>query len=214
MTVLVPIDATDPSRAAVELASRMAQALGQDMLLLHIAESPPPLSILKELDTIAEPYRARGLQVRLRSSQGEVVDRICRLSVQLPASWVVMGTRGIPLTAGDLGDSVAWRVLQRVETPVVAVRPAADGAALLGRLTLRTPEPHARAQELARLLRIPDLPAPMAGQAETTILSFDPDCLTQGPCEGLVSQSPGPILLVGGGNCTCAQTPLPKRIMS
>src|SRR5580704_17667964 len=50
--ILVPIDFSDPSRAALDVATNMAARLGADLLLVHvvpaIADLPSNVSIFKE----------------------------------------------------------------------------------------------------------------------------------------------------------------------
>ena len=153
MTILVPIDPSRPSRAAVQVAALLARVLDDELLLLHVSTSPPPLDRLAELHAIAEPLRGEGVPVRLRTAQGDVVERVHAFSHG--ARWVVMGTRGTTLGARARGDSVAWRVLSASPAPVVAVRPSdvGVGAPLRdGPLLLVSPEEGAPAHALAAAL--------------------------------------------------------------
>lgn len=227
MTILVPIDPTRPSRAAVHVAALLARTLDDELLLLHVSAAPPPLARLAELHGIAEPLRAEGLSVRLRTAQGDVVERVH--SFAQGARWVVMGTRGTTLGAGAAGDSVAWRVLSDAPAPVVAVRPGESGGGALlhdGPLLLVSPDEGAPAHALAAALsratgqptrrvapaldgpglftgRVPPMGQPLGG----AIISFDPDCVAQGWCERVVATFPEPVLLVGGGPCACEAAP-------
>lgn len=227
MTILVPIDPTRPSRAAVLVAALLARTLDDELLLLHVSAAPPPLARLAELHGIAEPLRAEGLRVRLRTAQGDVVERVH--SFAQGARWVVMGTRGTTLGAGADGDSVAWRVLSEASVPVVAVRPGTSGGGALlhdGPLLLVSPDEGAPAQALAAALsratgqptrrvspalagpglfigQVPPMGHPLGG----AIISFDPDCVTKGWCERVVATLPEPVLLVGGGPCACEAAP-------
>lgn len=224
MTILVPIDPTDPSRAAVSVAALLAQDLGEQLLLLHVSAELPPLARLAELHAIAEPVRAEGLVVRLRTVQGDVVERILERSRAADVSWVVMGTRGPSLLAGHHGDSVAWRTLQRANAPVVAVRPGLSGAKLGGgALLVVAPPEHARPADLAAslarvsggrslsaevdpaapgLLRLRSTRSPIAPAA--VILSFAEDCVQNGHCQRVIEQIPALVMVVGGGEVPVA----------
>lgn len=224
MAILVPIDPTQPSRAAVQVAALLARALDDELLLLHVSTTPPPLARLAELHAVAEPLRTEGLTVRLRTVQGDVVERV--QSFSHGARWVVMGTRGTTLGAGAQGDSVAWRVLSGAAAPVVAVRPSMSGPATAlrdGPLLLVAPQPADPAHALARALSAAtgqparrvqpaaEGPALFTGGMPSTghpiggaIISFDPNCVSRGWCERVVSHLPEPVLLVGGGGCGCA----------
>jgi len=218
MTILVPIDPSDPSRAAVSVGALLARDLGEAVLLLHVSVAPPPLARLTELHAIAEPIRAEGLDVRLRTVQGSVVERILERANGPDVSWVVMGTRGRPLVEGPSGDSVAWRVLGASLSPVVAVRPAFGGGGLVeGPLLVVAPPEDARPAVLAASLartartrsyaadvelgltlvvraRAPGLPA----KRGAVILSFAEDCVQRGRCQGVIEQIPELVLIVGG----------------
>jgi nucleotide-binding universal stress UspA family protein len=227
MTILVPIDPSRPSRAAVQVAALLARVLDDELLLLHVSTSPPPLDRLAELHAIAEPLRGEGVPVRLRTAQGDVVERVHAFSHG--ARWVVMGTRGTTLGARARGDSVAWRVLSASPAPVVAVRPSdvGVGAPLRdGPLLLVSPEEGAPAHALAAALsratgqptrrvqpalrgpglftgKVPPMGQPLGG----AIIAFDPDCVAQVWCERVVATLPEPVLLVGGGPCACEAAP-------
>lgn len=227
MTILVPIDPSDPSRAAVSVGALLARDLREPVLLLHVSPAPPPLSRLAELHGIAEPLRAEGLVVRLRTVQGEVVGRILERAAGGDVSWVVMGTRGGPLAKGPEGDSVAWHVLGAAAAPVVAVRPAAGGSGLTdGPLLVvappEDPRPAALAAALARSTRGRALAAEVQpgaphvrvrgrGPAEArgpVILSFSEDCLRRGRCQGVIEQIPALVMIVGGRDPEGAPMPL------
>lgn len=126
MSVLVPIDPTVPSRSAVQLAALVARNLGRDVLLLHVSAEPASLDSLARLHELGRTIRDSGVPVRLRSVQGEVVERILEVAEARSCPWILMGTR---LAEGpEAGPSVARQVLARARQPVAAV---AGGHALL-----------------------------------------------------------------------------------
>jgi nucleotide-binding universal stress UspA family protein len=153
MSVLVPIDPTVPSRSAVQLAALVARNLGRDVLLLHVSAQPASLDNLARLHELGRSIRDSGVPVRLRSVQGDVVERILEVAEARNCSWILMGTR---LADGsEAGPSVARQVLARARQPVAAV---AGGSAYLlesrlpiGVVGQTSPAISRLAEELARV---------------------------------------------------------------
>jgi nucleotide-binding universal stress UspA family protein len=141
MPFLVAIDLSVPSRSAIELASRLARESGLAPLLLHVSRERPPLQLLADLYTLAEPLRERGTTPRLRTAQGDPATCICRFAREHRVAFVLMGTRG----EGE--DSVAQQVMATCSVPVLAVQPRGSGRPAL------STNPHGlRAPWLDRLL--------------------------------------------------------------
>jgi nucleotide-binding universal stress UspA family protein len=125
MSFLVAIDLSVPSRSAIELATRLSRETGLSPVLLHVSEGRPPLQLLADLYTLAEPLRALGSTPRLRTAQGDPVACICGYAREHRVEFVLMGTRG------DSDDSIARRVMESCTVPVMAVQPRAEAHAWL-----------------------------------------------------------------------------------
>ena len=153
MSVLLPIDPTVPSRSAVQLAALVARNLGRDVLMLHVSARPASLDSLARLHELGRGIRESGVPVRLRSVQGEVVERILEVAEARSCSWILMGTR---LADGpEAGPSVARQVLARARQPVVAVAGAmahlVENRLPIGVVGPTAPAISRMAEELARL---------------------------------------------------------------
>lgn len=120
MTILVPIDVSAPSRAAIDLAARLAAAEGLQTVILHVSSSASTLANLVDLYTLADPFHAEGRDARLRTVTGDPALVICSEALRRKARWIVMGTRG----KGTKKSSVSAAVMARAEVPVIAIRPA------------------------------------------------------------------------------------------
>jgi nucleotide-binding universal stress UspA family protein len=147
--ILVPVDFSVGSRAAVEFAGTMAGSFGASVDLFHVwgpsALLPDPLLVivphaqgdglsLAELarsraDTEFKELRAilkqRGIDdVRVHVAVGDPAHEILALAAQESFDLIVMGTHGRTGLAHLLAGSVAQKVVQRSPCPVITVRQA------------------------------------------------------------------------------------------
>lgn len=216
MLLLLPIDTTAPSQLAVELAALIGQRLAEEVLLLHVSESPPPLDRLAELHALAAPIRDVGVPVRLRTVRGIAAERIPEVARERGATWILMGTSGEDFREG--GGSTTRAVMRAACVPVIAVRPGVspgDGDTPIA--LIATPPGHP-AVEVARVLadahgvQTMDLgvdPSPPAtgedaSHARMSVAPFDPDCSLGTWCGRLLKEDRRPVVLVSGGDCACA----------
>jgi nucleotide-binding universal stress UspA family protein len=139
MCFVVAIDLSAPSRSAIELSAVLARATGLAPLLLHVSEGHPPLRLLADLYSLAEPLRAFGSTPRLRTVQGDPATAICEQATARNARFVVMGTHGPQPTPSSRPGSVAQRVMTGCPLPVIAVQP---GERSFDRLLLSVPPSH------------------------------------------------------------------------
>ncbi len=218
MTILVPIDPTAPSRAAVRLAGMLALEQDHDLVLLHAAMPRPSLETLAALHRIAEPLRAQGVGVRLRTVAARPAEAICREATRRDCAWVVMGTRG----TADTEDSLAMQIMGCSPVPVIAVRPGTSDATLpVGWVSrsrdlafeLASTWAASLGSPLRRLRAATDGGPPLVdfNGDETTvsdvIIDFDPRCDTMGWCAKVLREVPGTVLLVGSEHCGCETSP-------
>ncbi len=145
--ILVPVDFSDCSRAALEQALFFAERFDARVEVLHVWEIPayvrPDLMVWVEgseehrkpmtdvaeeqaeqdmdalLREIPEPRRGRTTE---RLVSGEPVDVILRLTRDEPYDLVVMGTHGRTGLSHLLLGSVAERVVRGAGCPVLTVR--------------------------------------------------------------------------------------------
>jgi nucleotide-binding universal stress UspA family protein len=139
--IVVPTDFSGCSEEAWALAQRIAQALGSEIVLLHVFVEPPiygdppvPLDtrwqvvedmrkwVEQELRKWAGAARERGVSartfVRTGSPYQEIVDHVTDERADL----VVMGTHGRGGMSRMLLGSVADRVIRLAPCPVLTVR--------------------------------------------------------------------------------------------
>jgi nucleotide-binding universal stress UspA family protein len=145
--VLVPLDGSALSRAALGPARELADLLGGPLLLASVAELPryttytdaatfvvPDVeeSVLeetrRELEALAAELRTDARQVETHATFGSPYFDIARIARDARAGLIVMATRGRSgLTRAILG-SVATATLSRSEIPVMLVCPDEDEA--------------------------------------------------------------------------------------
>jgi nucleotide-binding universal stress UspA family protein len=146
--ILVPVDFSEASQAALGYACQLADAMGAEVEVLHVWEAPadalaPGLSEMTVLapegrTTVAELMRVRATQrlaalvsdasragrakLRARTEFGDAGDMILKIASSGMHDLVVMGTHGRRGLSRVLMGSVAEKVLRRAPCPVVTVR--------------------------------------------------------------------------------------------
>lgn len=149
--LLVPIDFSACSDAALGLAAELARAHGAEVTLLHVSDLPPNLAgeamitpagakdpvrvadyvtrgARERLDVLATDLTARGIAVCTRAVTGDVAHEILRVAEDEAASAIVIGTHGRTGLSHLLLGSIAEKVVRASRVPVVTVRAAAEEA--------------------------------------------------------------------------------------
>jgi len=141
--ICCPIDFSDASRAAMEIAADLARRQGADLVLLHAYPIPgytfPDGSVvaspkmMQELADQAERHleewraAAEGLvgapRVETHTAVGEPAAEIVSYARASGIDLVVVGTHGRTGLEHALMGSVAERVVRRAHCPVLTVRP-------------------------------------------------------------------------------------------
>jgi nucleotide-binding universal stress UspA family protein len=143
--ILVPIDFSEGSKAALDLAATFAKTFGASLELLHVwapptmvpmplvvvtsaAEQPMSLEELArttagtQMKDLVEPLRKIGLEVHARVAIGTPAREIAELAALGHFDLVVMGTHGRGLIGHALLGSVAEKVVRHAPCPVMTVR--------------------------------------------------------------------------------------------
>lgn len=154
--VLVPVDFSECSARALDVAARFAERERAVLTLLHVSPLPPNLppeavitppgatrslrideyatqGALEQLESIAGPLRDRGFDVRtiaIASTSGEVADDVVQAAVKTGAEVIFVGTHGRTGLSHLFLGSVAERVIRRATVPVLTIRAVAPEAAL------------------------------------------------------------------------------------
>ncbi|MCU1276655.1 MAG: universal stress family protein [bacterium] len=142
--ILVPVDFSDTSRRALDLAATFAKAFGARVELLHVwappqmvplplvimtsaAEQPMTLEELArsttctQMEELVEPLRKQGISARARVAVGSPAYEVVELATVGHFDLIVMGTHGRGGLARALLGSVAERVVRRAQCPVLTV---------------------------------------------------------------------------------------------
>ncbi len=233
MCFLVAIDLSDPSRSAIQVSALLARATGLSPLLLHVSEGRPPLRLLADLYSLAEPLRSLGSTPRLRTMHGCPATLIHEQALAQGARFVVMGTRGHHSPTSQGTGSVARRVMETCPIPVIAVRPQtlalpcsdAGGAERVVALMDAAKPGHA-ARSIARflveatqgrLLHVPSgqawrdgigMALPPQQAPAHLVLAVDPTAPTPAWVDQLLDEESTPVVLVSQGG---AAWPVPDH---
>lgn len=143
-TLLVPVDFSVHSKAALRYAIGLARALGAKIHLLHcygvdmlqaFPYDPPYLANLpqdfdervreaaeRKLDDYRAEVEQAGLVVEVHLSKSFPSDAIMQTAEELEADMIVMGTRGLTGLKHVLLGSVAERTIRIAPCPVVTVK--------------------------------------------------------------------------------------------
>lgn len=148
--VLVAVDFSPDSSAALAWAARYADLSGASLVILHVVHDPAaspgfyrqsPDDLMQPMDTVAIRMMEDFLSdfrdsnpdyesldaVETRFVPGLPPTRIVEVANLLGAGTIVIGSRGITGLPHSLLGSVAERVVELAECPVVVVKSTADG---------------------------------------------------------------------------------------
>lgn len=138
--IVVPVDFSGSSDAAVDYATALAADCGASIRLLHTCEMPlvemtpyrfaVPSSMWEEvreaagkrLESVRERVAAAGVEVTAELTEGPPADSIAAFAEEVDADVIVMGTHGHTGIAHVLLGSVAERTLRLAKCPVLTVR--------------------------------------------------------------------------------------------
>jgi nucleotide-binding universal stress UspA family protein len=136
-TLLVAIDDSEYTAAVLTTAATLAKGLGSDVTVFHLRADEPAArgpvedgeteaSADKTVDSAVATLRASGVTNVVgrvdRGLSGEAANAILDVARDLDAQFIVMGHRGTGRLAGLLVGSVAHKVLNLADRPVVIVR--------------------------------------------------------------------------------------------
>ncbi|MGC4114975.1 MAG: universal stress protein [Myxococcales bacterium] len=140
--ILCPVDFSEPSRRAMQVAAQLAKEHGAELLLLHVYQAPgvsfPEATflagdevlqqlvdmVLKSLtEWKAEAMKAGAADVSTHTAMGTPYAEILRFAEKLDCDLVVMGTHGRTALARVFIGSVAEKVVRHAPCPVLTVRP-------------------------------------------------------------------------------------------
>ncbi len=139
-TILVPVDFSAHSEAAVRYAVGLAKRFGSTLHLLHAYHLPVEVATpdtiavprdfwasLREaasrrLGEAADKATGEGVKVEMLLTEGAPAPAITQAAERLHADLIVMGTRGLTGLKHVLLGSVAERVLRTAPCPVLTLK--------------------------------------------------------------------------------------------
>ena len=142
--LVCPVDFSATSRYAFDYAVAVAQKFSAELILLHVLEEVPLLTAyaghadVGELKNAEEAARSQlaawiaaagaGVKIRVELSRGLTEDVIVEFCERHQPGLLVMGTHGRRFLDAALFGSVTYRVIRRVQCPVLLVRLPKDAA--------------------------------------------------------------------------------------
>jgi nucleotide-binding universal stress UspA family protein len=130
--ILVAVDFSDGSNAALDHAALVAERLGANIHVLHVWQLPAPFDSLtnvaeshakQELELFVKAARERGVPVRHSFTElGVPSTTIVNVATRQKYDLIVLGTHGRTGVAHAVLGSVAERVVRRAPCPVLTVR--------------------------------------------------------------------------------------------
>ena len=157
--ILVGLDRSEPSFAALELASDVADLLGGSLSVLEVIDYVPPFPLERStavtgkgeeqaleraiglLEAEVRDIRTRGVGVQVIVRSGDPAPTLLEIADDVDADLVVLGTRGRGGPADLLLGSVARTVADRARRPTLVV------PATAGPLRLRRSDDRAETQQ-------------------------------------------------------------------
>jgi nucleotide-binding universal stress UspA family protein len=135
--ILVAIDGSAGSRAAVDEAVELAGPLGAHVTFVSVRKAPSSLlgtpyyecRIARDLGVVRaaansalERARRAGIEARAEILEGSAVDEILSFADNCRADLIVMGSRGHGALAGAVLGSVSSAVTQHANAPVLVTK--------------------------------------------------------------------------------------------
>ncbi|MCX7999235.1 MAG: universal stress protein, partial [Leptospiraceae bacterium] len=114
--ILVAYDFSKQAQKALEYASEIAKRTHGEIILLHVDEDEKCKK--DDLKAVAEDLRAKGLNVKDLKVSGSPAKVIISTQVEMKATTIFLGSRGISLPRSLVGGSVSDPVVRISEVPV------------------------------------------------------------------------------------------------
>jgi universal stress protein A len=141
-TILVPVDFSDCTEAALAAAEQLARLGGGRIVLLHVLDTlyydmgwmsqgiaiprdaleANRKAIQERLESILPPERRSGLDVETRLGEGMAHSVILEVALEISASLIVIGTHGRRGLSHLFMGSVAEKVVRLASCPVLAIK--------------------------------------------------------------------------------------------
>ena len=120
--VCCPVDFSEPSRAALRVATDLCQRLGAELTLLHVADAAAAPGSDQKLREWAGDVEGAGSSLRTAHAVGDPQLAIVDFARDGGFQLIIMGTHGRTGRDHAFAGSVAESVVRRAPCPVLTVR--------------------------------------------------------------------------------------------
>ncbi len=137
-TILFPIDQSREAREAAQMVANLVKTYNSRLFLLSVVEKTPtdsattpehpaspvmtsPEEVEKLLQAAQALFAEQGINADMVEREGMPSFTICDVADEIGADLIVMGCRGLGLTAEGVNESVTTRVINLSPCPVLIV---------------------------------------------------------------------------------------------
>ncbi len=135
-TILFPIDQSREAREATQMVTNLVKTHRSRLILLSVVEQPPiseetstPADkVMTSPERVAQLLKAAQTLFAQNDIEAEMIERegmpsftICDVADEINADLIIMGCRGLGLTAEGAAESVTSRVINLSPCPVLIV---------------------------------------------------------------------------------------------
>lgn len=133
-TVLFPVDQSRETREAANTVANVVKTYNSRLVLLSVVEKPdaetnPSASdVMASAEAVAKLLQGAQALFAQQGIEAEVIERegmpsftICDVADEIDANLIVMGCRGLGLTAEGAAESVTNRVINLAPCPVLII---------------------------------------------------------------------------------------------
>jgi nucleotide-binding universal stress UspA family protein len=126
-TILFPVDRSRESREAVEVVSDFVSQHHSRLVILSVQTDDPnptmssPNVVEELLQEARSLFIKQGIQAETMERMGKPAFTICDVADEVKADLIIMGTRGLGLTAEGSHESVTNRVISLSPCPVLVI---------------------------------------------------------------------------------------------
>lgn len=121
-TVLFPLNRSQETRQAVDIAIELIQKYQADLYVLSVAEADsdrqPSQDLIQEVQSY---FSEAGIVVKTKVAEGKAAFVICDFADEINADLIIMGSRGVSLSEEHPDDSVSQKVINLSPCPVLVV---------------------------------------------------------------------------------------------
>jgi nucleotide-binding universal stress UspA family protein len=131
-TILFPVDRSREAREAAETVANLVKTYNSRLVLLSVvekgAEETPAAGIMASEEAVAKLlqgaqsfFAQQGIEAEIIEREGMPSFTICDVADEIDANLIVMGCRGLGLTAEGATESVTNRVVNLAPCPVLII---------------------------------------------------------------------------------------------